>query len=160
MLLCGPPPPLSTLNDCSCANLNNSSRRSWRNKLKEWTYHPVTACNWLVWCERQFSNWASGTYKICIIKIVYKLLYIIENTSGPQIGRMALHLVLAFWSIALSHTSRPLANLQETSWLTDKINTKNCCSLYCWCMTLKMNNVKMWHWTKSLCFPCFVFKLI
>ena len=32
-------------------------------------------------------------------------------TCGPQIGSRPLHLVLAFWSAALSHSSRPRASL-------------------------------------------------
>ena len=34
------------------------------------------------------------------------------HTLGPQMGMRPLHLVLAFWSMALSHSSLPLASLQ------------------------------------------------
>ena len=35
------------------------------------------------------------------------------RTLGPQIGMSPLHRVLAFWSMALSHSSLPLASLQR-----------------------------------------------
>ena len=160
MLLCGPPPPLSTLNDCSCANLSNSSLRSWRNKLNEWTYHPVTACSWLVWCVKQFSNWASGTCKIIIeivqaikkqLKINLKYLWTPNRKDG-----------ITFSVGILEHCTFPyITSLGQPMGKSPmKGRNTSCCLLYCWAMTLKMNNIKMWHRTKSLCFPCFVLKLI
>ena len=43
-------------------------------------------------------------------------------TCGPQIGSRPLHLVLAFWSAALSHSSRRWASLVKKNYYSSLNN--------------------------------------
>lgn len=93
MLLCGPPPPVSSWKDFSCANLNSKSLRSCIVELCPISLWLVHSCKYVLCLAKQLAKADSGT-------------------CGPHKGRRPLHLVFAFCNAADSHSSRARANLK------------------------------------------------
>lgn len=115
---------MSTLNDCSVAKRRNSSLVSWMFNWYVGSRWPVHSCRYVLclWarheltreCYVKASAWVIVCARICTQSRPYLAKHVAKadsGTCGPQTGSSPLHLVLAFWRRALSHSSRPRASL-------------------------------------------------
>lgn len=147
-----------------------------------WPVHSCryVLCLWII----QRRHWSEMLHKDEFVRVlVYSSgLYLAKHvakadsgTCGPQTGSSPLHLVFAFWSKALSHSSRPRASLPTENTkigikmkLTPFQNIINVIFNENWCLLLPdssqmavvMDNVKVRHSAVALLLPRLVFKLL
>lgn len=122
MLLSLPPPPVSTLNDCSVAKRRNSSLVSWMLSWYVGSLWPVHSWRYvLCLCGKKGFQYemVHSKGKKPVVSMHSYLAKQVANadsgTCGPHTGSSPLHFVLAFWRAALSHSSLPRASLMQVT---------------------------------------------